>query len=135
MYIYVISNPAFDGWLKVGKTKNLHTRLNAYNTCSPFDYDYVLVDEYPDDRPIHNRLLAMGIERQREWFKCELDVIEEAIADVIAREIDSKPRADVAGEKQDSSSTLSSVEHCVEHTNDVANRQVAYLKCDNAAES
>ena len=95
MYIYVISNTAFDGWLKVGKTKDLHKRLCAMQTSAPTEYEYVLVDEYHDDRPIHNRLLAQGIEHSREWFKCGLDVIEQAIADVIAREIDSKRGEDV----------------------------------------
>ena len=95
MYIYVISNPAFDGWLKVGKTTDLYKRMGVLQTGSPFEYEYVLVDEYHDDRPIHNRLLAQGIERKREWFKCDLDTVEQAIADVIAREIDGKRGEDV----------------------------------------
>lgn len=100
MYIYVMSNPAFDGWLKVGKTKDLHTRLNAYNTHSPFEYDYVLVDEFHDDRPIHNRLLAQGIERSREWFKCDLDTVEQAIADVMAQHADASERTLSTGKNQ-----------------------------------
>ena len=45
MYIYVISNPAIDGWLKVGKTKNLTTRLNTLQTGSPHEYKYEMVTE------------------------------------------------------------------------------------------
>ena len=117
-YVYVISNPAFPEWLKVGKTKNLHTRLRTLCTGSPFEYEYVLVDEYDDDRPIHNRLLAQGIERKREWFKCELDVIEEAIADVVARDIDVTRGTLPAGKKQVLKWNLNSVEQCVEHAAD-----------------
>ena len=84
MYIYVLSNPSFDGWLKVGKTKNLYTRLNNYNTGAPTEYEFVLVDEFFCDKPIHNKLLAMGIERHREWFKTDLDTIESVIAEVMA---------------------------------------------------
>jgi hypothetical protein len=85
MYVYVISNPSFEGWLKVGKTKNLVTRLNALQTGSPHEYQYETVTEFTCDKPIHNRLISMGIERKREWFKTDLDTIESAIADVVAQ--------------------------------------------------
>ena len=84
MYVYVISNPAFPEWLKVGKTKDLYKRLINYNTCSPFEYEYVLVDQFHCDKPIHNKLLAMGIEHSREWFKVDLETVERAIADTVA---------------------------------------------------
>ena len=85
MYVYVLSNPSFDGWLKVGKTKDLYKRLTAYNTSAPTEYEYALVDEFFCDKPIHNKLLAMGIENSREWFKTDLDTIETVIADVVAQ--------------------------------------------------
>ena len=85
MYIYVISNPAFDGWLKVGKTIDLSKRLIAMQTSAPTEYKYELVDEFFCDKPIHNKLLAMGIESRREWFKTDLDTIEQVIADVVAQ--------------------------------------------------
>ena len=34
--IYLISNPSFDGYLKIGITKNLVARLNSYQTYDPF---------------------------------------------------------------------------------------------------
>ena len=85
MYVYVISNEAYDGWLKVGKTKDLYTRIKGLNTASPFDYEIELVEEFHDDRPIHNRLIAMGIERRREWFKADVETVETVIADVMAQ--------------------------------------------------
>ena len=94
MYVNVISNEAFDGWLKVGKTKDLHKRLSSYNTGSPVDYEILLAEEFHDDRPIHNRLLAMGVECKREWFKVDMDTLETVIADVMAEwypEPDSLP--------------------------------------------
>jgi hypothetical protein len=84
MYIYVISNPSFDGWLKVGKTKDLHKRICAMQTSAPTEYEYLLVDEFHCDKPIHNKLLAMGIEHSREWFKTDLDTVERVIADTVA---------------------------------------------------
>tara|TARA_R100001129_G_scaffold179631_1_gene156624 strand:+ start:1758 stop:2090 length:333 start_codon:yes stop_codon:yes gene_type:complete len=35
-YIYAFKNPAFKGWVKVGKTTNLKNRLRSFNTGSPF---------------------------------------------------------------------------------------------------
>jgi hypothetical protein len=85
MYVYVISNPAFPEWLKVGKTKNLHTRMTTLNTATPFEFTIELVEEeLPCDKPVHNKLLAMGIESSREWFKTDLDTVERVMADVVA---------------------------------------------------
>ena len=106
MYIYVLSNKGFDGWLKIGKTKCLYSRMMTLRTASPYDYEVELVvEELPCDKPVHNRLMAMGIERSREWFKAELDVVEQVIADVVAEwhpEPDSLP-SDLGEEQPESS--------------------------------
>ena len=72
MYVYIISNEAFDGWLKVGKTKDIKKRVSNLNTGSPYEYRVELLIEMHDDKPIHNRLVTMGYESSREWFKVEL---------------------------------------------------------------
>ena len=85
MYVYVISNPAFPEWLKVGKTKNLHTRMTTLNTATPFEFKIEVVEEeLPCDKPVHNKLLAMGVESSREWFKVDIDTVERVIADTVA---------------------------------------------------
>jgi hypothetical protein len=35
-FLYLISNPAFPGYIKVGITKNLNQRLASYQTYDPF---------------------------------------------------------------------------------------------------
>lgn len=38
-YVYIVSNPAWDGWFKVGAAKDAETRLLSYQTGTPFrDY-------------------------------------------------------------------------------------------------
>jgi hypothetical protein len=39
--LYVISNPAWPGWYKIGKAKDCKDRLNQYNTASPYR-DYII---------------------------------------------------------------------------------------------
>lgn len=33
--VYLVSNPAFEGYLKIGVTKNLNIRMKTYQTCDP----------------------------------------------------------------------------------------------------
>lgn len=45
-YIYVLKNPAYPDYVKIGKTLNLGMRLSTYNTGSPYrDYSYAFVYE------------------------------------------------------------------------------------------
>ena len=84
MYVYVISNPMFPGWYKVGKAKNIHKRFINYHTYAPEEYVLECTFKFMCDKPVHNRLTAMGIESHREWFKTDLDTIKSAITLVAA---------------------------------------------------
>ena len=72
--VYVITNKAWDGWVKVGMAVDAEDRLKNYQTSSPFR-DYVLYYSYKtDDRrkaesTAHSRLEQL-FERNNEWFKC-----------------------------------------------------------------
>lgn len=82
--VYVITNPAFEGWVKVGMAVEASDRLNNYQTSSPFR-DYVLqsfldvADRREAEATIHQRL-SKRFERQGEWFKCSVaDAVDEFI--------------------------------------------------------
>ena len=48
-YIYVITNPAWKGYYKIGQTINLTKRLSTYQTSSPLrDYSYLSTREVKD---------------------------------------------------------------------------------------
>ena len=48
-YLYIISNNSWPGWIKIGTTKNLKTRLQTYQTGSPFrDYEVIYSIKHPD---------------------------------------------------------------------------------------
>ena len=72
-YVYVITNPAWPEWVKIGMAIDAEDRLNGYQTSSPMrDYQLVHAIATPDraraERVAH-KAAAMCGERQGEWFK------------------------------------------------------------------
>jgi len=72
--VYVITNPNFPDWVKVGMAIDAEDRLNNYQTSSPFR-DYVLQYRYDvnDRRKAESQAhteLQKSYERKGEWFKC-----------------------------------------------------------------
>lgn len=76
-YLYVITNKAFPGWVKIGVTENLNKRLQQYQTASPHR-DYIL--EYSLHHPryleaekkIKEVMKHFASEIRNEWFKVDL---------------------------------------------------------------
>ena len=78
-YVYAITNPAWDGWVKIGMAVDAVDRCNSYNTSSPLrDYKlvhYVKADNRADaEKKAH--LLAASVTAHPwnkvdngEWFK------------------------------------------------------------------
>ena len=89
--IYIISNPAWPGWVKIGKTNgSAATILNGYQRCSPLRdfvcHHFVPFTEYARaENEIHSALVNAGIKRNRgekndcEWFKCSVETALEII--------------------------------------------------------
>lgn len=77
-HIYVITNPAWPDWCKVGMTsqKDLSNRLAQYQTNSPFrDYELYftapIVDVFRVEENIHCKLKELGVACTSEWFHIE----------------------------------------------------------------
>ena len=72
--VYVITNPHFAEWVKVGMAIDSEDRLNGYQTSSPFR-DYMLFsfvdvnDRRRAESAAHAELEKL-YERKGEWFKC-----------------------------------------------------------------
>ena len=74
-YVYVITNPAWPDWVKIGMAIDAEDRLNGYQTSSPMrDYELVHAISTPDraraERVAH-KAAAMCGERKGEWFKID----------------------------------------------------------------
>ena len=85
--VYVITNPAWPEWVKVGMAVDSEDRIKNYQTSSPFR-DYILVYSYEvDDRraaeaAAHVRL-AKECDNINEWFRLPPPIANELILEVI----------------------------------------------------
>jgi hypothetical protein len=77
-YVYVISNPAWPGWVKVGMAIDANDRCSSYQTSSPLR-DYTLhcaissEDRRKDEYKAHKRLDTVASNRRGEWFKVSVE--------------------------------------------------------------
>ena len=72
-YVYLIENPAWVGWLKIGMAIDAEDRCNKYQTGSPFR-DYELLHTFNTSNRNRAETLALRaaekicLERRGEWF-------------------------------------------------------------------
>ena len=77
-YVYVISNPAWPEWVKIGMAIDAEDRCKGYQTSSPFR-DYQLHHSvYCDDRrslerKAHKAVGRLAEQRNGEWFKIPVE--------------------------------------------------------------
>lgn len=69
-FVYAISNPAWEGQLKVGNTYDPHRRLMQFQTYSPFrdfslDHWSFFSDKFSGERIIHSHFSNL---RDHEWL-------------------------------------------------------------------
>lgn len=85
-YVYVITNPAFEGWVKVGRATDMKKRMSALQTSVPHIHRYrvEMVVDFHDDIPVHWELEDRKIERSGEWFRCSKHEAIEAVKKVMA---------------------------------------------------
>ncbi len=85
-FVYVISNPAWENWVKIGMAVDADDRIINYQTSSPFrDYDLKYSQKFNDRRSaeteVHS-LLGKEYTRNNEWFECSVEEAIEAIEGV-----------------------------------------------------
>jgi hypothetical protein len=95
-WIYILTHPSFDGWVKIGKTRNLASRLSAYNVGTPnTDQHYVIERHFPENHIPHPN--ALGIEQtihnlqaadrlpgqSSEWYQWTIEEAADQIHDMI----------------------------------------------------
>ena len=73
-YVYMVTNPAFPGWIKVGTAVNTRDRLSGYQTSDPHrGYKMVfaisVADRFPAERDAHFKLTSLSAETRGEWFR------------------------------------------------------------------
>ena len=83
-YVYIIANPSFDGWLKIGMAIDAEDRCNSYQTSSPHrDYRLLYARRFNDRRKAEtktmNKLKKVVKEYNGEWFKTDRNTAQEII--------------------------------------------------------
>mgnify|MGYP001437796021 CR=1 FL=1 len=75
-YVYVVTNPAWEGYVKIGSTLDLAARLSSFNVGSPYgDYELKYYSYVPnrvlEEKTIHWELKTCRV--CGEWFKMSSD--------------------------------------------------------------
>ena len=87
-YVYVISNPAWPDWVKIGMAIDANDRCNSYQTSSPYR-DYVLHcavatdDRRKDESKAHKALEKISDSRRGEWFNMPVEKAVECITGLL----------------------------------------------------
>jgi hypothetical protein len=76
-YLYIVTNEAFPGFVKVGCTEDLGARLQSYQTSDPKrGYKMVFNIPHPDCFVAEKKIKAMmkmfAKSQRNEWFECDL---------------------------------------------------------------
>jgi hypothetical protein len=85
--VYVITNPSFCSWVKVGMAVEAEDRLNGYQTSSPFrdymlNYSWDVNDRRAAESEAHSELQKL-YERRSEWFKCTPEQAQEVVSGIV----------------------------------------------------
>jgi hypothetical protein len=83
-YVYVISNPAWEGWFKVGKAVDADDRCKSYNTSSPLrdfklEYKIYVEDRNKSEKIAHTKALKQSKEYTGEWFRISLNSLKDIL--------------------------------------------------------
>jgi len=73
--VYIITNPSFPEWVKVGMAIDAEDRLRGYQTSSPFRdyelfYSWSVNDRRTAETEAHSILKEWTAGKKNEWFKC-----------------------------------------------------------------
>jgi len=83
-YVYIITNPCWSNWVKVGMAIDAEDRCKQYQTSSPFRDYKLCYSKFFDDRKeaeakAHSLLKKSAEERKGEWFKITQDKAQQII--------------------------------------------------------
>ena len=101
--VYVLTNPAFEDYVKIGKTTNLEQRLRSLDNTSvplPFRCVYAVeVDnEHEVERLLHQAFADNRTRTTREFF--EVDAQRVIAAMKLTRGLDVTPKDDIAEDEE-----------------------------------
>ena len=83
-YVYIINNPCWDSWVKVGMAIDAEDRCKQYQTSSPFrDYKLCYLKHFEDrkiaEQSAHKELKKITDTYHGEWFKTSVKEAKKTI--------------------------------------------------------
>ena len=83
-YVYVISNPAWKGWYKVGMAVDSQDRCGSYQTSSPhrdyrLEFSKYFLNRKVAEEIAHDVIGEISLDRNGEWFKVLVNRIRKII--------------------------------------------------------
>lgn len=78
-FVYIISNPAHPGFLKVGVTQDIKARLHVYQVSDPkrkYKVEYYIFhpDCYKAEKEIKESMRYFALSIKNEWYEVDLGV-------------------------------------------------------------
>ena len=82
--VYIIVNPAWKGWIKIGMAVEAEDRLRGYQTSSPLRDFKLKFKNYFDNRrkaeqQAHTLCAKKADKRKGEWFKLDIKIAKDII--------------------------------------------------------
>lgn len=101
--VYVLSNPAFDNYVKVGRTVDLEQRLKQLdNTSVPLPFRCVFAIEVDDEvaveRLVHQAFADVRVRTTREFFEIDAQRVISALK--LTNGKDVTPKEDIAEDEE-----------------------------------
>ena len=96
--VYIITNKAWEGWIKVGMAIDSEDRCNQYQTSSPFrdynlEYKKFFTDRRKAEQIAHSLCNKKAQDRNGEWFKLDIPTAISCIEKIIIEEQHEKETA------------------------------------------
>ena len=96
--VYIITNKAWEGWIKVGMAIDSEDRCNQYQTSSPFrdytlQYKKFFTDRRKAEQIAHSLCNKKAQDRNGEWFKLDIPTAISCIEKIIIEEQHEKETA------------------------------------------
>lgn len=76
-FLYVITNPSHKGWVKIGVTEDIKSRLHVYQTSDPkrnYKVEYYVMhpDCYVAEKRIKEMMHYFAKSTKNEWYECDV---------------------------------------------------------------
>jgi predicted GIY-YIG superfamily endonuclease len=78
-YLYIITNPSHVGWVKIGVTEDIQSRLHVYQTGDPqrqYKVEFYIKhpNVYKAEKDIKEMMHYFAKNIKNEWYECDLQI-------------------------------------------------------------